>query len=249
MHARLLFGAAIAAAALTTTPAPASASLITISGVLDASQVVAPVFDANGNVIGSTSTINGQPVSTSTATGFATVTFDTVLLTITTDLSWSGLSGNPDRAHLHDAPFAETRLVPPNNRFFHEVISDTSVDGGLVTCGGDPTDPTWFVDGSCAPSSGSLHDVLNLDPAVNPGAIFYFAPYGFEATGFADFAELVSVAMLDGLFLDIHTELYPGGEIRGQLLFHQVPEPAGLVLLSLSLAVLCVWARPMRRTV
>jgi hypothetical protein len=38
------------------------------------------------------------------------------------------------------------------------------------------------------------------------------------------------------LFLDIHTESYPGGEIRGQLLFNGAPEPATLALLSLGLA-------------
>ena len=148
---------------------PAKAALVTLSGSLNNFQVVAPVYqtDSNGNVvldvygnpivIGSTlTTSTGQPVSTSTATGFATVTFDTVAQTITTDFSWSGLTGNADRAHLHDAPAGVTRLLsPPNDRFFHEVINQvfdsngnpvgSTVDQGFVPCGGDPTDPNWDV--------------------------------------------------------------------------------------------------------
>src|ERR1700694_5667367 len=65
---------------------PARASIILFSGALDAAQVV-----AGGG-------------STSTATGFGVVAIDTTLFTVTTDLSWSGLSGAADRAHLHNAP-------------------------------------------------------------------------------------------------------------------------------------------------
>src|SRR5215469_7488556 len=38
--------------------------------------------------------------STSTATGFATFVFDTSARSITTDLSWTGLTGLTDRSHI-----------------------------------------------------------------------------------------------------------------------------------------------------
>src|SRR6202158_585642 len=132
---------AIVAAGIALFARPAQADTITLSGILNASQVV----DGGG--------------STSTATGLATVTIDTTLFTITTDLSWSGLSGPTDRAHLHDAPAGQSRLNPPNGNFFHEVLDNTSVPlSNQVPCGfaggGFMTD--------CAPATGTAQNVLPL---------------------------------------------------------------------------------------
>jgi CHRD domain/PEP-CTERM motif len=207
---------------------PVKADLIVLTGYLDASQVVAPVYDTDGiTVIGSTHFINGQPVSTSTATGFANVTVDTVAQTITTDFSWTGLTGSADRAHLHDAPADVSRLEPPNDRFFHEVINDIYDDQTNQIIGSTVASPVGcFFDLTyigCGGPSGSLHDFLQLDDSR------------FSPDQFTDFNALLAAFETDGLFLDIHTELYPGGEIRGQLLFNAVPEPTTLALLGFGL--------------
>jgi CHRD domain/PEP-CTERM motif len=194
--------AVLASLMLSTT---AHANLITLSGNLDASQVV----DGGG--------------STSAATGFGIVTIDTTLFTITTDLSWSGLSGPADRAHLHDAPAGESRFTPPNDNFFHELLDDTSVPLSVqVPCG--------FAGGgfmtNCAPTTGTAHNVLQLS-ASDGYAISAIPP----ATGFPDFASLVNAFVHDGVYIDMHTQLYPEGEIRGQLLVAaSVPEPSSLLL-------------------
>ena len=111
----------------------AQATVVLFTGNLDAAQVV----DGGG--------------STSTATGAGVVAVDTTLFTITTDLSWSGLTGPADRSHLHDAPAGQSRFVPPNGDFFHEVLSDPART--VHPC---PWSGAFFT--NCAPATGStLH--------------------------------------------------------------------------------------------
>ncbi|HTT14057.1 MAG TPA: CHRD domain-containing protein [Burkholderiaceae bacterium] len=84
---------------------------------------------------------------------------------------------------------------------------------------------------------------MSLDPNVNPFASNYFFPSGPSpdgVPGFPDFAALVAAAIEDGMFIDMHTEAYPGGEIRGQLLYHAAPEPSTLSLLVLGPLLLLV---------
>ncbi|HYM32379.1 MAG TPA: CHRD domain-containing protein [Candidatus Cybelea sp.] len=200
---------AVVGAGITVFAQPGQATIYTLSGVLNAAQVV----DGGG--------------STSTATGFGTVTIDTTLFTITTDLSWSGLSGPADRAHLHDAPAGQSRFTPPNNNFFHELLDDTSVPLAVqVACG--------FAGGgsmtNCAPTTGTAHNVLQLS-ATDGYAISAEPP----ATGFPDFASLTAAFLSDGVYIDMHTELYPSGEIRGQLLAASVAEPGTLAILGAGL--------------
>jgi CHRD domain/PEP-CTERM motif len=192
---------AVAVAALIC--APTRANVLEFAGSLDAAQVV----DGGG--------------SASTATGFATVTIDTLTEVITTDLSWFGLSGPADRAHLHDAPFGQSRENPPNNTFFEEVL----VNAFTMPC-------AWGLYGQCAPATGSVETV---DTFPN-GPSFFLTP--------VDFATLLGLFETGGIYIDMHTQLYPSGEIRGQL--YAVPEPGSLTLLGLG--GLAAFAAARRRT-
>jgi hypothetical protein len=165
----------------------AHASTILFSTNLDASQVV-----AGGG-------------STSTATGFGEVAIDTTLFTITSDLTWSGLSGPVDRAHLHSAPAGQvTDFI-----FAHEILG---LNPRTELCGS--WNGSLFI--NCAPATGAAHDVLQLSAS--------------DGYGFPDFNSLVTAFSQGGIYLDMHTQLYPEGEIRGQLSEVAVPEPSTISL-------------------
>jgi hypothetical protein len=188
--------------------APANATLYQYTATLNAAQVV----DGGG--------------STSTATGSALVTLDDTLFTVTTDVTWSGLSGPADRAHLHFAPVGVSRsFADPDTWFFHEVIDD-------------PTVPCFA--SVCAPATGTSHDVLQL--AVDNGygagiALGLFADPSADPSSFIDsFANLILALNLGDIYIDMHTELYPSGEIRGQLGVAAVPEPSTWAMLIVGFA-------------
>ena len=133
----MLRGAGVAVAAAVLFGQTAHATVYTLRAVLDAAQVA-----AGGG-------------STSTASGVALVTLDSDLFTVTTDLTWIGLSGPADRSHLHSGLAGHIS----DEVFFHEVlyVAWPSDPRGLqyMMC-------AWGAFGVCVPQSGSSHDVLQL---------------------------------------------------------------------------------------
>jgi len=152
---------------------------------------------------------SSQPVagSSSTAMGTATLQIDTVTKTMTTDAQWSGLTEPADRAHVHSGYEGD----PAGSWMFHEVIDGPSVENevlpSLVDCG------DGYV--GCAPTTGSLHDVLDITNG-------YDNCENYDGNPIPDpFQCVVDHAVPNGFFIDMHTGDYPGGEIRGQ--FELVP--------------------------
>ncbi len=62
--------------------------------------------------------------------------------------------------------------------------------------------------------TGTAHNVLQLSAG--------------DGYGFPDFASLTDAFLRDGVYIDLHTQLYPEGEVRGQLLVSSAPEPASV---------------------
>ena len=171
-------------------------AIATISSGGSAALAASPDGTSSAHVIFFSGDLNGLQVvggTPSTATGTAVVRIDTVAQTITTDLAWSGLSGPADRSHIHSGDPG----TPTDNKFFHEVLTP---EARTVPCGWDSA---TFAE--CVPPSGSSHDVLDMaDYIPDPGAC-------------PDMQCIVDTAVPNGFFIDMHTELYPSGEIRGQL--------------------------------
>ena len=148
------------------------------------------------------------PPNASTGTGMATVIIDTVLQTMEVQVTFSGLVGTTTASHIHCC-----------------TASPGTGNAGVVT-----TTPT-FTDFPLSVTSGTYDHMfdLTLSSSYNPA---FVTAEGGTITG-AETALLAGLAAGDA-YLNIHTNVFPGGEIRGFL--EPVPEPATLLLPGIALA-------------
>jgi hypothetical protein len=157
---------------------------------------------------------NESPPNASPGTGFAIVDYDNVAHTLLVDVSFSGLLGTTTASHIHAAT-----AVP-----------------GTGTAGVATTTP-YFTGFPLGVTSGSYSNVLDLTMASSYNPAYVTANGGTTASAEAALA----AAMAAGeAYLNIHTTVVPGGEIRGFLTL--VPEPSGAALLGLGAAIIA-WAR------
>jgi hypothetical protein len=91
-------------------------------------------------------------------------------------------------------------------------------------------------------------------PGVNAPVLFPFAGVPNATSGsipeqtFAITAAQVVELEAGLMYMNIHDAVFPGGEIRGQLVAATTPEPASLGLLALGLLVMLICAPRMRRS-
>jgi hypothetical protein len=171
--------------------------------------VAAPLADAalihfNVNLIGS----NEVPANGSLATGVASVDLDTTAQTLTGHIVFSGLGSNTTMAHIHcclASPFL------------------TGVNVGVATV--VPAFPNFPL----GVTSGTDDFVLDLTSASAYNPAFVTAQGGLANAKTALIAGLTA----GETYLNIHTTLLPGGEIRG------------FVTPSVSNAVDPYWMRPL----
>jgi hypothetical protein len=155
-----------------------------------------------------TATLNGASEGTpSPGTGFSSVTIDTVTKLMNIHIAFSGLLGITTASHIHCC---------------------TAV-AGTGTAGVATTVPsfTGFPSGVTSGIYDHIFD-MNMSSSYNPA--FITASGGTVAGAFA--------ALLGGMndgktYVNIHTNMFPGGEIRGFL--QPVPEPSTVVLLAIGI--------------
>jgi len=149
---------------------------------------------------------NEVPPNASLGTGLAVVSVDPVAHTLIVSVTFSGLTGNTTASHIH-------------------CCAGVGVNAGVAT-----TTPT-FPGFPLGVTSGTYFNVFDLTLASSFNASFITANGGTPAGAEAAFI----AGMQAGLtYFNIHTNIFPGGEIRGQL--QAVPEPATLLLLGIGLA-------------
>ncbi len=147
---------------------------------------------------------NEVPPNASPGIGSAVVTVDGNTLTV--NVTFSGLLGNTTASHIHccTGPTANAMVA-------------TAV----------PTFP-GFPNGVTSGAYSMSFD-LNASATYNPA--FITAHGGTVASARADF---IAGLQAGQTYFNIHTNLFPGGEIRGQL--QPVSEPATMLLLGTGLA-------------
>ena len=148
-----------------------------------------------------------------TGTGQATATFDSVTHILHFSASFSGLSGLTTAAHFHcctTTPFTGNALVAVDSPTLNIPLGVTAGTFG---------------------SDLDLDDVDALGVATNFNLAFVTASGGLTQAINAFAAGLNT----GRVYLNIHTNTFPGGEIRGHML---VPEPSSAALSLLALAAL-----------
>src|ERR1022692_2210010 len=147
---------------------------------------------------------NESPPNGSPGTGFSIVGYDNSAHTLLVDVSFSGLLGTTTASHIHAA----------------------TASPGTGTAGVATTTPT-FAGFPLGVTSGSYSNLLDLTLASSYNPSYVTANGG--TTAGAEAALLAAMAA-DEAYLNIHTTVVPGGEIRGFLTL--VPEPSTYALVS-----------------
>ena len=137
--------------------------------------------------------LNEVPPTTSRATGELRAVLDREAESISFTLTYANLTGNPGAAHIHFAP--------------------TKVNGGVIVffCGGGgkPACP--------AAKSGTVSGTITARDIVGPEA------QGILPAPDGRFADVVRAITTGNTYANIHTERFPAGEIRGQIIAIGVP--------------------------
>jgi len=156
---------------------------------------------------------NESPANASPGTGFASVVLDTTAHTLQVDVSFSGLIGTTTASHIHCC------VAVPG-------AGNAGVATQVPTFGGFPLGVT----------SGTYSHFFDLTLAGSWNPAFITAHGGTPAGAEAFLATGLAAGEA---YLNIHTNVFPGGEIRGFL----VPEPATFGLVGASLAGLLIALR------
>lgn len=193
-----------------------SASILLAAGLMLGGS---PALAAVNVYTASLSGTNEVPPAASPGTGLGTVTIDDVLNTMRVQVNFSGLVGNTVASHIHCCQPLGTNA---------QVATTTPAFPGFplgVTSG--TYDQTFDM------TQASSYNSAFLNNAVNNGSITTAR------------ATLFNGIAVGEAYLNVHTNVFPGGEIRGQLV--RVPEPASWALMIAGFGLLGGAIRTRRR--
>jgi hypothetical protein len=158
-----------------------------------------------------------SPANASAGSGTAVITFDLDLVTMRVQTSFADLVGNTTASHIHcctTVPGTGTAMVA--------------------------TQTPFFVDFPIGVKSGTYDHTFDLTVPSSYNPAFITAHGGTVSAALNDFLAGIDAGEA---YLNVHTNLFAAGEIRGFLVPSPVPEPASAVLLALGLAAIGTLAR------
>ena len=153
---------------------------------------------------GNLSGLNESPPNASPGTGWGRVTMNTSAVTMRVEASFSGLTGVTTASHIHARADAST----PNGGVASQTPSFTGFPLGVT--------------------AGSYDHTFDMTLTSSYNGSFVAANGGTAASAWA----ALQAKMAAGLtYLNVHTQTFPGGELRADL--RLVPEPATLAALGM----------------
>ena len=155
-----------------------------------------------------------SPANASPGTGLGFVNYDDVAHTLSVNVTFSGLTGATTASHIHAA----------------------TTSPGSGTAGVATTTP-YFAGFPIGVTSGSYSIVLDLTQSSSYNPSYVSANGGTTAS--AELA-LTSAIAADRAYLNIHSQTFGGGEIRGFLV--PIPEPSSLALIAVG-GLAYIWKR------
>jgi len=164
------------------------------------------------------------PVNASAGTGTGSVIYDDVAHTLGLQISFSGLTGTTTASHLH-APTVISGVGT-------EAQASAAMNAGVAT-----TTPS-LVGFPLGVTSGTFSNTLDLTMASSWNAAYVTANGGTTAGAESALAAALAAGKS---YWNVHSDTFPGGEIRGFPTI--IPEPATWMLCLLALAPLCVKRR------
>jgi hypothetical protein len=162
---------------------------------------------SRGSIMTFDASLNGpseSPPNSSPGTGTAVVNFDTTANTMHVHVVFSGLQGATTASHIHSP----------------------TPSPGTLTAGVATTTPT-FAGFPLGVTSGTYDNTLDMTMASSYNPAFVSANGGTPASAEA---ALLAGMQAGEAYLNIHTTVDPGGEIRGFL--NVVPEPSSLAMVA-----------------
>ncbi len=172
---------------------------------------------------GQLSGANVQPVNSSPATGLVTVSFDLDLLTMRVQTSFSGLSGNTSASHIHCC----------------------TINAGTGNVGVATQTPS-FAGFPTGVRSGAFDSTFNMNINSSYNAAFLTANGGSAGSAFN---QLLSGLNAGKAYFTIHTNAFPGGEVRAFLTPVPEAEPISMMLAGMGVFGFVARRRQQQRAV